>query len=179
MKFILNRDETIGSTTGHAIAFARGVPTHVPPEMHALVMGKGASPEQELEAPAARASAEPTDPGVRKEVILGGFRTLIRENRRESFMGTGVPHVNALAKTIGFTIDKRECETLWISFRQDEAVKSPVDAPVAATVPAEPVVATAPAEPIVATEPAEAAAPTKPRRGQNTSTKPATGKRSK
>ena len=48
MKFVLNRNKTIVSTTGHGVIFQKGVPVYVPQAMWPEVQAIGAIPESEI-----------------------------------------------------------------------------------------------------------------------------------
>jgi len=119
MNFILNRDKTIVSLHGHAIAFKKGIPTHVPPAMYAEVQQIGAIPEDELEETVTVAPKEPDDPIKRKALIYEAFAALVLGAKRESFTGTGAPHAKALAAQLGFIVDSKERDKLWADFNAE------------------------------------------------------------
>jgi hypothetical protein len=121
MKFILNRDKTICSTQGHAIAFVQGVPTHVPPAMWADVQAAGGVPESALPEAELAPSREPADPAARTALIFATFAQLVQAGRREDFTGNGMPHVKVLEAALGFRIDNKERDALWQQFRLKDA----------------------------------------------------------
>jgi hypothetical protein len=121
MNFILNRDKTVSSTLGHVIAFAKGVPTHVPPAMWAEVQALGALPEEALPEEVVAPSREPRDPAAREALIFATFEQLVLAKKREDFSGTGAPHVKALEAAMGFKIDTKERDALWHKFRLQDA----------------------------------------------------------
>ena len=116
MKFTLNRNHILSSTSGHSIEFIKGELTHVPPGMYAEVMAIGALPEENLSEPTETASREPADPIARKTAIFAGFEQMVLAKKRDAFTGTGVPHAKALTAQIGFAIDNKERDTLWAEF---------------------------------------------------------------
>lgn len=120
MLFTLNRDKTICTTSGHAIAFAKDVPTHVPPALWAEVQTIGALPAAALPEETVPESREPRDPGARLAAIEAAFAELVRANKREDFSGTGLPHVKALERVMGFKIDNKERDALWQAFRTQD-----------------------------------------------------------
>jgi hypothetical protein len=121
MNFILHRDKIISSTLGHALAFTKGVPTHVPQEMWADVQAAGGVPESELPEPALAPSREPADPGAREALIFATFEQLVLARRRDDFTGNGMPHVKALEHALGFRVDTKERDALWHKFQQKDA----------------------------------------------------------
>jgi hypothetical protein len=118
MNFTLNRSKTITSTLGHAIEFARGVPTHVPPALWAEVLAAGGIPEEDLPDEKRADTREPEDPTARRAAIMAAFEQLVLNKKREDFTGTGVPHAKALAVQMGFTIDAKERDALWQEYKQ-------------------------------------------------------------
>lgn len=123
MKFTLNRDKVISSTMGHAIAFAKGVPTHVPPPLWAEVLAAGGVPEDELPPEKKADTREPEDPAARRAAIMGAFEQLVLTGKREDFTGTGVPHAKALAAQLGFALDVKERDVLWQEYRLSTAAQ--------------------------------------------------------
>lgn len=120
MKFVLNRTLTHTTTTGHAIAFIKGEPTHVPPEAHGSVLAIGAVPETDLVKEEV-VSREPTVPAVRKAMLMAAIGEIVARNGREDFSGTGQPHLRVIANIAGFGIDARELDVLWDEFMQGKA----------------------------------------------------------
>jgi hypothetical protein len=124
MKFTLNRDKVICSTTGHAIAFAKNVATHVPPALWNEVLAAGGVPEDELPAEKRADTREPEDPVARRAVITTAFEQLVLGARREDFTATGAPHVKALTAQMGFALDVKERDLLWQEFKLNAATTS-------------------------------------------------------
>lgn len=118
MKFVLNRNKTLVSTLGHAIAFVKGVPTYVPRELWPEAQAIGATPEAELPEEVRAPSREPIDPALRREAIFAAFEQLVAAGKRETFTATGVPHAKALGMQMGFAIDNKERDALWLEYRQ-------------------------------------------------------------
>lgn len=118
MKFTMQRDRVVASTSGHAVAFKKGVPVYVPAEMHTEVMNLGAEPDEALPEPTAPVSKEPTDPAVRQKAIFGAFETIALRNRREDFTAGGTPHLKVLFTELGWPVDARERDQAWEAFKQ-------------------------------------------------------------
>jgi len=116
MKFVLNRNKNLTSTMGHSIDFKKGVATHVQPEMWSEAQAIGAVPEEELPESKLPMSKEPLDPVARKAEIFEAFELMKLGNKREDFTGTGAPHGKALAEALGFKIDNKERDALWLEF---------------------------------------------------------------
>ncbi len=123
MKFVFNRDRTIASVFGHVIHFPKGVPTHVPPEMHKEVFQAGGVPEGDvdLDEPAApQGAVEPVDPTERERLMFAAFEKLVLRNRRDDFTASGAPHPKALARELGWMVQNKERDLAWVKFRQGE-----------------------------------------------------------
>jgi hypothetical protein len=119
MKFVMHRNRTIVSTSGHAIEFKKGELTHVPPNMYEEVMAAGAVPEEELDMdPATNPEAlEPTDPSVRQQAISEAFETITLRGKREDFTAAGSPHAKVLSTILGWTVQNKERDAAWTAFK--------------------------------------------------------------
>ena len=113
MKFTLNRDKVVASEKGHAVSFAKGEPTHVPPEMYDEVMAVGAVPEDELAEPVKTGKEVPTDEREREEVIMPVLASILLRNDRDDFTASGVPKVEVISAGAGFRVSDRERSALW------------------------------------------------------------------
>lgn len=124
MKFMMHRDRTIPSTSGHCIEFKKGVLTHVPPCMYEEVMAAGAVPEEELnldEKPKDE-NTEPQDPTVRKKALFETFAKIVTRNRREDFSASGAPHHKVVASELGWaTLHAKELNPAWTEFKTGKA----------------------------------------------------------
>lgn len=121
-EFVLNRNHTLISTTGHAVRFNKGEPTWVPAIVRAEAIAIGAQPvdgntdvlgDEEV---VIELTAE-----ERREQLIKAFKTLQERNGRGDFTGQGVPALPALKKLVEFEPDKKEVETLFIQFREEQA----------------------------------------------------------
>lgn len=109
MLFILNRDKTIASTSGHCVEFKKDVPTYVPPPMHKEVLGLGAVPTEEIpESTVDLKDKTPSDPDERASQLKGAIEALTLRNRREDFTAGGAAHLKALAEYLGWTPQAKE-----------------------------------------------------------------------
>lgn len=120
MKFTMQRDRVVASTTGHAVAFKKGVPTYVPPEMHSEVLEMGAEPETEIPETQKPAGAAPVDPGERRALIAKAMEDIVLANNRDDFTAAGSPHNKAVSLKVGFQVDARERDKVWESLKQAE-----------------------------------------------------------
>jgi hypothetical protein len=117
MLFTMNRDRIVVSTSGHAIEFKKGEPTHVPPEMYDLVQEQGAVTEEDIVSSAPPAGTAPTSESDRQEMLLMAIETIVTRNRREDFTASGAPHGKALFAELGWKIDNRERDAAWAKFQ--------------------------------------------------------------
>lgn len=119
MKFVFARAKTVSSVYGHVIHFPKDEPTHVPPEMYAEVMAVGGVPEDELDLdpPKPGEKQEPIDPIERKKAIFAAFEAIAVRGKREEFTAGGQPHPKALAKELGWSVQNKERDALWVEFQ--------------------------------------------------------------
>lgn len=105
MKFTLNRNLTLASTTGHCVEFKKDVATFVPTAMWAEVKKIGAVPEDEL--PEEAVDKSPTDQGVRDKAIREAIMAITLKNDRDDFQG-GRPGLRALQAITGWSVSAKE-----------------------------------------------------------------------
>lgn len=118
MKFVMMRDRTIASVTGHAVEFKKGEPTHVPPALYKEVLAAGGVPEEELPDEDTRGkTVEPTDAAERSGLIAEAIRILVDRARRDDFGATGSPTVKALANELGWPVNAQERDIAWAQFQ--------------------------------------------------------------
>lgn len=120
MKFVSHRKLTISSVFGHTIHFEKGEPTHVPPEVYKEAVAAGCIPEDELDLDPPKADNqkfEPVDPSEREKVVFEAFGKLATRGRREDFTAGGQPHGKVLAQELGWTLNNKERDILWVKFQ--------------------------------------------------------------
>lgn len=127
--FVSQTTINIGSTTGRSIQFDKGVPTHVPREMHGEVMARGIFPCDEhgkilekaitdpQEKPAGKMA--PEDPEERALQVLEAIKLLVERNSPQDFTGGGVPRDDVLTSLLGYRVDAREIRTIWAKFKPE------------------------------------------------------------
>lgn len=118
MEFVMQRNRTVVGL-GHAIAFEKGEPTYVPPEMYDLVAQAGGVSVDELpdEDDKPKLPVAPTDPNERAEAIQTAIKMLVERNGRDDFTAAGAPHLKVMAEILGFTIDAKERDVQWAAFQ--------------------------------------------------------------
>ncbi len=120
MKFVLHRNRTIVSTSGHAIEFVKGELTHVPPSMYEEVMAAGGVPESELDLdPKTNPEVdEPQDPTARQAAMFEAFEKIVLRGKRDDFDASGSPHIKVLSEMLGWEkIHTKERNTAWAAFQ--------------------------------------------------------------
>ena len=119
MRFVMHRNRTIVSTSGHAIEFKKGELTHVPPAMYEQVMASGAVPEEELEEPKEGELVQEPEVGsnARRDAVYAAFEKLTLRGQREDFTASGAPHAKSLSNVLGWRIENKERDTLWTAFK--------------------------------------------------------------
>lgn len=122
MDYIAPRDMTVASKSGRSVAFAKGVPTYAPPQMHAELIAFGIVPAEEIPEPKDDGGVkEPTAPAERQVAVFEAFEKVILRGKRGDFAGTGAPHTAVLSKELGWSIDGKERDVLWQTFQADKA----------------------------------------------------------
>ena len=120
--FVLNRDKQVTGLTGHTIEFKKGVPIHVPREMHETVLEKGAvaanSDELQLDAP--KKSDVPNDQSERDMFIKDAMEQIVLRNTRDEFAANGSPSRAAIERITKWPVTKRETDILWAKMRAGE-----------------------------------------------------------
>ena len=123
-ELVLNRDYTLSSTMGHAIAFKKGVPVHVPPIMYKAALGIGAVPadgtEPALENEQSPDSA-PVDPQERADVIYEAIKQMVADNVNDEFTAANAPKESAVTKRVGFKVQTKEIKPLWQRYHDEKA----------------------------------------------------------
>ena len=125
-EFVLHRNHTHRSTSGHILNFVKDVPLYVPPVCRKEVVMFGAVP---LDEPVELLDPEKEQkpevlPDDRREALIKAFKFLEARNARGDFSGQGSPSVAALKKIIDdFDIDKKEVEEVWQAYREEQAVE--------------------------------------------------------
>lgn len=122
-EFVLNRNYTHRSLSGHIINFVKDVPVYVPPVCRKEVTMLGAvSMDEAIDVLDAETSKKPElTPDERREALIKAFKFLQERNHRGDFTGQGAPSVTALKKVIeDFKVDKKEVEELWTVYREEQ-----------------------------------------------------------
>jgi hypothetical protein len=117
--FVLHRDYALRSMSGHMINFKKGDPTWVPNECVKEAVAIGAAPVDgpvEVLDPEVHASIVP-EGQERKDLIFAAFEDMEAKNEREEWTASGMPTSKALEKILGFEVDSKERNTLWIEYR--------------------------------------------------------------
>jgi hypothetical protein len=119
MKFVLNRNYVLASLFGHSIRFAKGEPTHVPPECYKEAVSIGAIPESEVEMEESKPAGkpEPTDPVARQAALFAAFETIALRGAREDFTAGGTPRDKALEAELGWKVSSKERDAAWLEFQ--------------------------------------------------------------
>lgn len=121
-EFVLNRNHTHRSGTGHMIRFEKDVPTYVPPECRKEVLMFGAvsmDGDNNILDPELQEVPELSD-DERSAQLIAAFKVLQARNSRDDFTGQGVPSVSALKKIVDFTLDRKEVEILWREYVEEQ-----------------------------------------------------------
>ncbi|MGH8567068.1 MAG: hypothetical protein ACREXU_03395, partial [Gammaproteobacteria bacterium] len=124
-QMVMQRKFTVRSTKGHTIAFEKGAPVYVVPEMIEEVMTYGALPAEGEVLPVYEEPAEAPAPegAAREQAVLDAIAKLVRANKRNDFGASGRPKSTAIMKLVGFDVAERERDTVWEKFTAQQAEK--------------------------------------------------------
>ena len=125
-KLVLNRDYVLPTTKGHAIAFKKGAPTHVPASCYQDAIAIGAQPEDGSEPNVLedkKVSKAPADPAERNPLILAAIEKVVTGNERKDFTAAGSPTVKAVERELGFDVDAREIVVVWQEYHEKKAAQ--------------------------------------------------------
>ena len=121
-EFTLNRNHRLVSLTGHTIQFVKDEPVFVPQECEAEAIAIGAQPtDGNTDVLADEVVVVELTAEEREEQLIKAFKTLQGRNERGDFTGQGIPAIPALKKLVEFSPEKKEVETLWTHFIEEQA----------------------------------------------------------
>lgn len=117
--FVLNRNHVLASLTGHMINFVKGEPTWVPAVCVKEAVAIGAQP---IDGPVDVLPPETVEVSTpegeeRKQLVFAAFEDMEAKNVRDDWTASGMPRDKALEKVLGFVIDNKERNALWIEYR--------------------------------------------------------------
>lgn len=121
--FVLHRDYTLCSMKGHAIDFMKGQPTWVPPECVKEAVAIGATPVDgpvEVLTPETVEAVAP-EGDERQQLVFAAFEDMELTNEREDWTASGMPTTSALERVLGFEVDSKERNALWLEYRANKA----------------------------------------------------------
>lgn len=134
--FVSNREINVGSLSGRSILFEKGVPTHVPREMHAEVMEKGILPcdkdGKTLDSEAAPVPEEkgpllrfpPEDAVEREEAVKAAVQALMARNSPKDFSAGGVPTSAAVSAALGYSVAAADIRPVWDKAKVEHLAKA-------------------------------------------------------
>ena len=143
-EYVLNRNYTLRSLQGRSIAFEKGQPVHVPPELVKEALEAGAEPVGVENFDRATAllgeEVDTTQPEfMSPDELLASlkkaFVAIEARNGRNDFTAGGAPHLKAIEKVIGYSPTVRERDEAWRLYKAEQVAAfdaAQVDAAVAA-----------------------------------------------
>jgi hypothetical protein len=115
---LMLRDYVLASTFGLSVRFQKGKPVHVPAELVAEAMEKGAVPADGLAPEFEEPSIPSTPAGTERDaLIMEAVRELADKNDSNDFGANGTPLVKAVERELGFDVDRAEVTAAWKQFR--------------------------------------------------------------
>jgi len=111
------RDFTLISKRGYIVKFSRNKATPVPDAILDEAMERGAAFVDDDEGFEAQADLSPAEKPLfgpeRKAMLLKTCIKIRDENNPEQFTATGVPKLQVVIEAAGFSLDRKELNTIW------------------------------------------------------------------
>lgn len=127
MNFVFQRDREIASVSGHVLGFKKGVATYVPPEARAEVLAAGGIPDEDFDPnppKPADGKERPADPTAFRTAVFEAMEKVALANKRGDFTAAGLPHTKVLNGLLGWELEPKERDALWVEFQnKDKASK--------------------------------------------------------
>lgn len=113
--YTLNRNHVLRTTSG-VISFYKGEKTFVPKHMEREALAIGAEiVDGEAPDPLGPEKVLPAIPAGedRREQIIAAIEMLVERNDSSDFTGSGSPSVKAVARLLGFDVERSELADAW------------------------------------------------------------------
>lgn len=122
MKFVLNRNYKLRSTSGHMLDITKGVPFDAAALLANELIAIGAECLDGKVDVLGEEKAEkiPLSPAERETAILTAMTMMQEDNARNDFTAQGLPNVKRIEAIVGFDIDTKERDALWTKLRTGE-----------------------------------------------------------
>jgi hypothetical protein len=120
MKFTMARDRSVSTKFGRSFEFKKGVPLHVPDMCWEDVQAAGAVPEDDLPVPEEGAVVVPQGK-ARTDAIQTAMKQMVLRGERNDFSASGAPKVEPLSHALGFPVDAKERDSVWVAVQSGEA----------------------------------------------------------
>lgn len=146
-EYVLNRNHVMRSLLGRSIAFEKGQPTYVPPELVREALEIGAEPVgvenfdrasamlgEEVDTP----QPEFMSPDELVASLKKAFAQIEAKNIRNDFTAGGAPHLKSIEKILGYQPTVRERDEAWRLYKAEQVAAfdaAQADAAVAAKAP--------------------------------------------
>lgn len=126
MQFVSNRDIIVRSKKcGHSANFIKGVPQQVHPMMEAECLEKGILPvdgtdprNNEVVVETSTIKLAPEDGFERAKRILEVVKAIVKGNDAKNFTGGGRPTAKAVSNALGWQVDQKDVNAVWLEHRQ-------------------------------------------------------------
>lgn len=128
--FVARRDYMLRTTQGACLTFEKGVPTHVPKQLHSLALEKGLLPCDEAGKEVDVAAAHEVMPAElkllqapesaedRNAAILKALTEIVKRNSSKDFGGNNIPNVDSVVLALGWRVDAKEIRNVWNTHRE-------------------------------------------------------------
>jgi hypothetical protein len=124
--FVLNRNYTLRSLTGHTITFVKGAETLVPPAVVAEAVGIGAEridAKQDALVAEEKDLPPPMQDGEKEDKVMEAIKLMVERNVRGDFTGNGIPNVRSLERLVGFEVPNRLRDIVWDKWVESQRVE--------------------------------------------------------
>lgn len=122
MKFVLNRNYKLRSTSGHMLDIEKAVPFDAAAILANELIAIGAECLDGKVDVLGEEKPEkiPLSPAERETAILTAMTMMQEDNARNDFTAQGLPHVKRIEAIVGFDIDTKERDALWTKLKTGE-----------------------------------------------------------
>jgi hypothetical protein len=125
--FTLKRNYMLSTTKGHSVNFKKGERTWVPQSIITEALAIGAVPEEPIDPlTPEQEEMQMLTTDERKKKVFEAYDKLLLRAQRGDFSASGQPNQKKVEEIVGFELDTKERDALWIAYnamKQDEATQ--------------------------------------------------------
>ena len=121
-QMVLNRNYYLTSTTGHSIAFEKGIPVGVPPPLVPKALEIGAelvdTPKDAFVPEEPKRNMAIPSGDDRETAIFEAFRQIVERNDATDFTAGQKPRFKVVSQIAGFSVNAVESADMWARYNE-------------------------------------------------------------